>query len=798
MVKEDSSRQISCVHLRWIIDLCQEKKVHLEKLARGSSNSLEYLTNERQQMSWVEFTDIISSLSKFFDEVDMRQAGRDSWRLAPLSSHVSIGQILFNIRDQYFAIYGAAGYCCRNFPIESEIEQLSRNRMTIRLTMKDGARSSYSFFTILAGQMEGLTRSMGVRQASVTMKPISQGASYTVEYRNQGLLFSPLRRIFHWLAASRQVTSEFTTLRENYEVLLAEHSEAAAERHQAQLAVVAHEESNRLMGSNIQDVIWTMNAALQPGIVSPSIKSILGYDEEEFRTMPPRSLFSKEDYETFFGTCRNVLNADHNQPVSMETKLIDAKGHAIWFELKLLPHHKPGSLICIARDVSQAKLIEAELINRTTNYRIVTDSAMDGIISFRTDNRITYVNPAATEIFGYSHSELIGSNIREVMPEALGDIRLRDLYGTASKVSVAKITLKGLRRDKSLVPLEVSFASHEQDGHSLITCIIRDISGRTQVERERESLQTQLEAAQKMDSIGQLSGGIAHDFNNLLVAILGYTDLALQSGTRESIKTYLEEIRKAGERGTDMTQKLLAFSRRQIIEPRQINANDLIDGVREMLSRLLPRNIQIIFAGEAEGVNFMADITQLEQVLINLAVNARDAMPGGGTLRISLSAGELESLEGNHLILEVADTGVGMDVEVRNRIFEPFYTTKPEGRGTGLGLAVVFGIVNQHKGFIQVDSTLGLGTTFRIYLPIATGDTDHPSNTMDTAALGGDETILIVEDNEQVRNLAKLILVGAGYNVLEAIDGRVGLDLFRQHSPSIDLVLMDVVMPELG
>ena len=792
---ESDSYQISSTHLRWMVDLCRNKQVHLNKLTRGSSHSLDYVMEEGRSIPWEEYANIVSSLSKFFDEVDLRAAGRLSWQLAPLNTHANIGQILFNVRDQYLAIYGAAGYCSRNFPVESEIEQTRRHQLTIRMTMKAGAKTCYPFYTILAGQIEALTEAMGLRRALVTMKPVKGGAAYTVDYSNTGLFLFMARRALRWLKASRAVTREFALLRDAHERLLREHSEALTERHKAQMSVIEHQENFQLLGSNIQDVIWQMDARMNLSFVSPTALVALGYQESEFSVS---SLFSESDLETFSRTCRQVLRAGHSRPVTLESQLMDKSGASIRYELKLLPHHRAGSLLCIARDISQARMNEIELANRISNYRIVTDSAMDGIITFDADNRITYANPAVTEIFGYAFSELVEMSVRELMPEALGDIRLRDFYRTSCGASFSGLELRGLRSDKSLVPLEVSFTSHDEEGTGLTTCILRDVSSRTQVERERQSLQTQLEAAQKMDSVGQLSGGITHDFNNLLVAILGYTDLAMQAETLESIDHYLEEIRKAGERGSDMTQKLLAFSRRQIIETRPVAAGDLIEGIQDMLSRLLPSNIEVLFRNEAHGVQLMADITQLEQVLINLAVNARDAMPRGGTLEISLSAGALESREGRQLIIRITDTGVGMDPEIQNRIFEPFYTTKPEGQGTGLGLAVVFSIVNQHRGFIKVDSNLGRGTTFTIYLPVANGQKETDGNTGDIEVMGGTETILIAEDNEQVRNLANLILTTAGYNIIEAVDGAEGVSLFRQLSPEIDLVIMDVVMPGMG
>ena len=247
-----------------------------------------------------------------------------------------------------------------------------------------------------------------------------------------------------------------------------------------------------------------------------------------------------------------------------------------------------------------------------------------------------------------------------------------------------------------------------------------------------------------------------------------------------------------------MTQKLLTFSRQKVIEPKIIDANKLIEGVREMIFRLLPRNIEVIFNSQVDDVHLLAEQTQLEQVLINLAVNARDAMPNGGILKVSLSSGALKPDNKPYLVVKVTDTGTGMDPEIEKRIFEPFYTTKPEGSGTGLGLSVVLGIVNQHHGHIKVESELGKGSQFVIYLPISDSQSKQQESRIQSGNLTGTETVLVVEDNEQVRELAKLMLIGAGYKVIEAVDGQEGVEKFIENAAEIDIVLMDVVMPRMS
>jgi len=800
---EEINYSVSCAHLNWIFDLCQNRKFQLEKITRESAFSLEHLKDESRFISWQAFADIVSGVGNFFDEVDLRETGRKSWNFSPLQSHGSIGRIMFSANDQYLATFGMAGFCVRHFPLNTRVEQQSAGRLIVRISMKDGACACYPFYTILAGQMEGLTAALGLPYASVTLEPDDRGVCYTVEYPVPSILTSLTRRIGTWLTSSRTVTREFAIVQESYERLLIQHQETLLAKNsaEAQLAQWQH-----IGGS---DVIWKFTRNFHITDASPSVSKVLGYAEAEFRSLPLQQWMSENHVDAVKRLIDGLFKDGDIEAVgNLDIQLQHKDGHLLWFELKAvleesteleLPvNGNQGTVVCTGTDITERREIEDELNERVTSYQVITDSALDAIITFDADNRIIYANPAASDVFGYEHAALVSMDIKDLMPESLGGARLRDIYRPDGLISTSGLALQGLRRDKSLVSLETSFASHELNGLNYKTCVIRDITGRTILEKERQALETQLQAAQKIDSVGQLAGGIAHDFNNLLVAILGYADLALQSSSQETIVRYLEEIRKAGERGTDMTQKLLTFSRQKVIEPKIIDANKLIEGVREMIFRLLPRNIEVIFNSQVDDVHLLAEQTQLEQVLINLAVNARDAMPNGGILKVSLSSGALKPDNKPYLVVKVTDTGTGMDPEIEKRIFEPFYTTKPEGSGTGLGLSVVLGIVNQHHGHIKVESELGKGSQFVIYLPISDSQSKQQESRIQSGNLTGTETVLVVEDNEQVRELAKLMLIGAGYKVIEAVDGQEGVEKFIENAAEIDIVLMDVVMPRMS
>ncbi len=337
----------------------------------------------------------------------------------------------------------------------------------------------------------------------------------------------------------------------------------------------------------------------------------------------------------------------------------------------------------------------------------------------------------------------------------------------------------------------------------------QDITDRRRAEEERRTVEAQLHQAQKMEAIGQLAGGVAHDFNNLLTVIVGYSELTLAAlGPAHPVKGYVEEIKAAGERAASLTRQLLAFSRKQMMVPEVLNLNHVVTDTAKMLQRLIGENIVLTAVLSPRAAAVRVDPGQIQQVVINLAVNARDAMPQGGQLFIETSVNDWDadrcrlhpgSKPGLYALLSVTDTGTGMTPEVKARIFDPFFTTKEAGRGTGLGLATVYGIVQQSGGYIEVSSEVGVGSCFRLYFPAVEAEA-APATARERAEMApsGDETILLVEDEESVRRIARLALEAYGYTVLAADDGRTAMILAEQFGRVIDLVVTDVVMPEMS
>jgi PAS domain S-box-containing protein len=326
-----------------------------------------------------------------------------------------------------------------------------------------------------------------------------------------------------------------------------------------------------------------------------------------------------------------------------------------------------------------------------------------------------------------------------------------------------------------------------------------------QAQREAAKLQEQLFQSQKMEAVGRLAGGVAHDFNNLLTAIIGYSELLL---SRIGSRSEIEHIREAGRRAALLTRQLLAFSRREVIEPKLLNLNDVLDNLEPLLRRLIGEDVELTITLDSSLSTVKADVSQFEQIIMNLAVNARDAMPSGGRLVIETRNVELDAAyvrtqvavaSGPYIQLTVTDTGCGMDAATQARIFEPFFTTKSAGKGTGLGLAMVYGIVTQNGGTISVQSEVGKGTTFSVYWPRTEGDANQePSTCILPEHCGGTETILLVEDDDQVRQWTRTVLEERGYTVLEARHGDEALALYEQHATPIHLLVTDVVMPGMN
>ncbi len=449
---------------------------------------------------------------------------------------------------------------------------------------------------------------------------------------------------------------------------------------------------------------------------------------------------------------------------------------------------------CVIRDVTEEWQARKKLEESEERYRDLVEKAGVAILMDDEAGRITYCNTRALELFGYARDEIGHMSIEQLIhPDDRERVMAVHRAHLAGESGAWTYRFRGIRRDGRTLHLAVDVTPLIRGGKITGTrSYIRDVT-------EEQLLQAQLLQAQKMESVGRLAGGVAHDFNNILQAILAHADVALAGlGTGSPPEEHLREIRTAAERGANLTRQLLAFSRREEIHPKILDLNELTAGMLKMLRRVIGEHIEIAFQPGVEPLVVEADPGQLEQVLLNLAVNARDAMPDGGRLVIATSIEPPSTAGGpRRAVLRVTDTGCGMDEATRQRIFEPFFTTKERGQGTGLGLATVYGIVKRHHGSIDVESEPGRGTTFTVRLPAAAATAETAPAETSAETTGGNEVILVAEDDPVVRRVLVGALEDAGYTVLEAEDGAQAVELFRAHAEKVSLALLDALMPRM-
>ncbi len=498
----------------------------------------------------------------------------------------------------------------------------------------------------------------------------------------------------------------------------------------------------------------------------------------------------------------------HGRLLNFECRLRKKDGTPVWVvENLFLSSDNQGDVVeGTMVDISEHKRTDEALQDSQERLLGIISSAMDAIITVDDNQRIIVFNRAAEQIFRCSATEAIGQTIDNFIPQRFREahkehIRNFGQTGVSSRSMYSPGTLMGVRANGDEFPVEATISQVKTASERLYSVILRDISVRKRTEDE-------LRQAQKMEAVGHLAGGIAHEFNNYLGIIMGYGDLLEQEEVQsESLRLGLAEIKGATQKASSLTRQLLAFSRKQLIEPSVLDLNASVWDAHKLLRRLIPANIDVIPVLHPDLGKVKADPAQIQQILINLVVNARDAMPQGGKITIETSevvlneefaSRHLDVLAGDYIMLSISDSGEGIDAETLTHIFEPFFTTKKAGKGTGLGLSTTYGIVKQSGGHITVASVRGKGTTFRIYFPKLVETYDDGSTASRSEAMPpGVSTILLVEDESGLRKLMRAALERKGYRVLEAKDGAEALSACRQNLEHIDLVVTDLAMPRM-
>ncbi|MFO0547845.1 MAG: PAS domain-containing protein [Polyangiaceae bacterium] len=479
-----------------------------------------------------------------------------------------------------------------------------------------------------------------------------------------------------------------------------------------------------------------------------------------------------------------------------------------WFELRFLP--VPMGLCVLSTDITKRREAELALEDSERSLRDIYATLPDAVFVVSPVGGILSANAAAGRVYGFEPHELIGREIGELIPELgrNGYERLADARSAVRRIAATEQPdLCGVRRDGTTFALDVELGPTVFRGKAAVVVVARDMT-------EGLKLEARLRHTQRLEALAALAGGLAHDLNNILSIILSYSELAVTGLTSpQATLADLQEIHAAGERGAELTRQLLAFGRKQVLKPRAVSLNDVVAGLERMLHRSLGADVELVVSLAADLGMVLVDPSQMEQIIVNLSVNSRDAMPRGGKLSLetmNVTLGPDSAVEGatrahlepgRYVVLSASDTGIGFSDEVRAHLFEPFFTTKEVGRGTGLGLATVFGIVQQSGGYITVQSERDRGTTFKIFLPRIENGSVAPPPPDDSASvilLYGTETILLVEYDDHVRALARTILEKYGYNVLDARSGGDALLIAEEQVDKIDLLLTDVVMPRMS
>lgn len=534
----------------------------------------------------------------------------------------------------------------------------------------------------------------------------------------------------------------------------------------------------------------------------------LGYSKEELIGRHLTDIFTKDSKKEFEKDFPVLLKKGSLS--GLERQVIRKDGGVIDVSINVSAVHdekgEPIKTRAIMRDITEKKRMENDLASEKERLLVTLRSIGDGVITTDTTGKIILMNKVAEELIGWTQEEAVGNPHSEVFhiinekTRKVPEDPIARVIRTGLIVGLANHTVLIARDGTERIIADSGAPIKNKDGNIIgVVLVFRDITERRKIEEE-------LQKASKLESIGILAGGIAHEFNNLLTTIIGYGKLLNEEIKKDDpLRHNVDLILASSERAANLTKGLLAFSREQIINPEPVRINRIIKNVEKLLLMVIGEDIELRTTLTDEDAVIMADSGQIEQVLINLATNARDAMPDGGCLTVS---GELVELDegflkthnigkpGRYTLISATDTGAGMDKKIMEKIFEPFFTTKEVGRGTGLGLSIVYGIIEQHNGYINVYSELGKGTTFKIYLPIIKSDVKETESAVSTALTGGTETVLVAEDNEEVRNLIKNILQKSGYKVIEAVDGEDAINKLAEDKDKIQLLIFDVIMPK--
>jgi PAS domain S-box-containing protein len=643
-------------------------------------------------------------------------------------------------------------------------------------------------------------------EASGTADPARTRSMELEQYRKDGSTF--------WM----ENTFSFIRDKDQKPIGILALSRDITERRKADEALKKSEERFRIITGNMKDTIWMMDMDLKITYITPSVVHNLGYTIEELKTLPLKKAFTPDSWQTF-----RHLMADELTPERLDKKdlkiertlefaLCRKDGSSFWSEITMTLIRdidgSPNGFVGVGRDISMRKKAEESLIVSEEKFRKAVFTNPDSIVISRlADGAFVLVNQSFLELSGYTEKEVIGNTSLDINLWENSEDKEKIFKKLSVEGSVKNFEARFRKKNGEVGSGLFSASIIDLEGLPHVLTITRDLTDRNQAREERDKLEAQLQQSQKMEAIGTLAGGIAHDFNNILTAILGYTEIAISDLPQGSdTRSNLEEVFKASLRAIDLVKQILMFSRQSETQLFPIRMHLIIKEALKLLRASLPSTIEINQNIRALGT-VLADLTQIHQIMMNLCTNASHAMSeNGGELSVSLiqvnvpddKTAPKELPPGPYLKLTVSDTGCGMTPEVINRIFDPYYTTKGIDKGTGLGLAVVHGIVQSHGGRIAVESEPGKGTSFHIYLPeIINSEKDKETSQAVAPDATGTERILFVDDEETIVRMGKKMLEKLGYEVAGSTSGAEALKLFKAAPDQFDLVVTDMTMPHM-
>jgi PAS domain S-box-containing protein len=699
---------------------------------------------------------------------------------------------------------------CQYFPRDRAAEIAEQSLRTLGLN--DKSQISVAELTELHHEIERvLAGSIG---ASAAYHALRTGITYTpVEERELSKLYAEILANLKLTPSELQEKIDYyrekelllTDIAKELEEKIRERDREITERRRTAEKLIASEAKYKILTDSSLTGIYIHQEGKYV-FVNERFAGMHGYASGELIGTEYTSLIHPEERENVRTRVDKRIHGE-KIPQRYEVRMIKRDGQVIWCETiaTIIQYEGKPAIMGNMIDITERKIAETALRESEEQYRSLVENIKIGVYR-NTGGRhgwFMQANPAMLKIFGYDSFE----EFRKIF--------VSDLYENPEerRVFLEEVLQSGFVKDREIrmhrkdgTPIWISVTASvqydEKGSMKWIDGVLEDIT-------ERKHLEEQLRQAQKMEAIGTLAGGIAHDFNNILTAIIGYGNLLKEELRQdEHLSTYLNNILSSADRAAILVRSLLAFSRKQKLSIEPLDLNTVIVHLKPLLLRIIEESIELKIVLSPDTLTIMADAGQIEQVLMNLATNARDAMPAGGVLTIETEYAELtgEYLKmhpyiqpGEYALLSVSDTGTGMDETIKQRIFEPFFTTKEVGKGTGLGLAMIYGIIKQHDGYINVYTESEKGTTFKIYLPITQAETREPlPAVVETPVKSGTETILIAEDDREVRNLAKDLLQGQGYSIVEAVDGDDAVSKFMENRDRVRLLILDVIMPKMN